>query len=302
MEGRTVKPSDKKGMYLPVLGKIMIGELTKKSPNGPTFPTSLDYFKVDDQCRYKNNFIEKLGEKPNKLRIAFISDRIEEVCNERWECYYNGVTRGFRFGYGDGHSFKIFDPASQKEVPILASDPQFAIKTAKWEWKVVLTLRFVILDLPGILGQWQLTTRGAKSSIPGIINTFDSVLAQAKTVRGLPFDLTISKVKGKSLSTGGDVSTTNFPVLNLVPNFTEENIRMVKEYISQGGNTSDVAILTMNFKQLSENVNHQKTIPATSSTGGAEANTTTPTTTGTGGAGGNATTISSSNPAGGTAE
>ena len=117
-------------------------------------------------------------------------------------------------------------------------------------WQTKLTLRFVCLDIPGVMGQWQLTTGGVKSSIPDIIKTFDTVLNRAGTIRGLPFDLIVQKVGGKSLGLDGGVQSTSFPVVQLIPNFTEDNVLAVKNFLENGGDPNRVALLTMNINKI----------------------------------------------------
>lgn len=233
---------------LPIIGKLKIGE-KKKNASGVEYPVSLDYFKADG--KYAPIFEETLGKEVKKLRVAFISDDINDVCNERFESWDNGVVRGFKYGEGDGHVFRVYNNKTKKYEECTKDDE----KVRSLKWQAILTLRFVVLDLPGIMGQWQLTTRGSASSIPNIVKSFDFVKQKAGTIIGLPFDLIIEKTQGKMMF-GDKIQTTNFPVINLIPNFTEDNIKAVREFISKGGNPSQVAVLTMDMEKtkLIENV------------------------------------------------
>lgn len=243
MAGR-IQSQNSRVSALPIIGKIKIGE-KRKSASGVEYPSSLDYFKPDG--KYAEVFTAKLGKEVKKLRIAFISDNINDVCNERYESWDNGQVRGFKFGEGDGVNFRVYDSAQKKYVPATKEDE--IVKKLKWQ--TILTLRFVALDLPGIMGQWQLTTRGVNSSIPNIIKSFDFVKEKAGTVIGLPFDLVIEKSSGKILD-GSKITSTNFPVVNLIPNFTEESILAVRDFIQSGGNPAEIAVLTMDMNKTKQ--------------------------------------------------
>lgn len=257
--GRIVREQTTNKVHLPIIGKIKLGEKVKNA-SGTLYPTSLDYFKADPLGRYAETFHRLLGEKPTKLRISFISDDYKDVCDERWECWDNGKVRGFKYGFGDGNVFSVYSGALQRYVEYKADDPELKKHSEGFKWKSTLTLRFVVLDIPGVMGVWQLTTRGSKSSIPDIINTFDTVLDQAGTIRGLPFDLVVQKVSGRSLGLDGGIQTTNFPVVTLVPNFTEANIMAVKNYLEKGGDPNKVALLTMNINKVEQLSNADITI------------------------------------------
>lgn len=245
MAGR-IQSVQNRAASLPIIGKLKIGD-KKKNAQGTEYPVSLDYFKADG--KYAELFHEKLGAEPRKIRVAFLNDNINDICNERFESWDNGKVRGFKYGEGDGVNFTVYDAAQKKYVPATKDDE--IVKALKWQ--SVLTIRFVALDLPGIMGQWQLTTRGVNSSIPNIVKSFDFVKEKAGTIIGLPFDLTITKNSGRQLNnTGSGVQTTNFPVINLIPNFTEESVLAVRDFIAKGGNPSEIAVLTMDMTKTKQ--------------------------------------------------
>jgi len=249
MSGRITKINDNNTVgSLPIVGKLKVGEIGK-SAGGKDIPRSLDYFKADG--KYAELFHQKLGKNPKKIAVAFLTDNISSVCNERFESWDNGSMRGFKFGYGDGDTFYIYDPAKSKYIEWAKGDDGFEEEMKKYKWQAILTLRFVVLELRGVMGQWQLTTRGAKSSIPGIVDSFDFVKNKAGTIIGLPFDLIVSKNSGRNLNKEGTkIQSTSYPIIGLVPNFTEENIQSVRDYVAAGGNPAEMGILTMDMKKL----------------------------------------------------
>lgn len=210
---------------LPEIGKIKTGD-KKKSANGAEYPISLDYFRATGP--FANQFAQIFGPKPSSLQIAFISDDLTEVCNERFESW----DKGKRFGWGDGETFTVWDAAAGKYVEGLPKDDK-RVRTLKWDR--TLTLRFVLLKMTGILGYWTYQTKAKEATIPSIVKSFDLVREKAGTIIGFPFNLQVEKVK--SYSPG---EARNYPIVKLIPNFTEESIEAVRGYIQAGGNLNQI--------------------------------------------------------------
>lgn len=210
---------------LPEIGKIKTGD-KKKSANGAEYPISLDYFRATGP--FANQFAQIFGTKPNSLQIAFISDDITEVCNEQFQSW----EKGKRWGWGDGETFTVWDAAAGKYVDGLSAGDK-RVRALKWDR--TLTLRFVLLKMTGILGYWTYQTKAKEVSIPGIIKSFDFVREKAGTIIGFPFSLQVEKAK--SYSPG---EARNYPIVRLVPNFTEESIEAVRGYIRAGGNLNQI--------------------------------------------------------------
>lgn len=205
---------------LPEIGKIKIG-IKSTSSGGKEYPKSLDYFRATGN--FTNEFTKLFGEKPKSLQVAFISDNLTEVCNEQFESW----DKGKRFGYGDGSEFTIWDGATGKYITgVAATDKR--VKALKWDR--TLTLRFVLLKMTGILGYWTFQTKAKEVTIPSIVKSFDLVKERAGTIVGFPFNLQVEMKK--SYSPG---ETRTYPVVSLIPNFTEESIEAVRNYIEQGG-------------------------------------------------------------------
>jgi len=61
-------------------------------------------------------------------------------------------------------------------------------------------------------------------------DTFDYVQQQAGSIVGIPFDLSVKKVKSQKPGVA-----SQYPVVSLVPNLSPQHIEMLNEYL-QGGN------------------------------------------------------------------
>lgn len=235
MNGRIKRDEESTNSNLPVIGKIKVGEIVKNA-QGKEYPRSLDYFRATG--KYATKFTEVCGEKPSKIQIIFASDDIQAVCDEKYELRGRD---GRLYGRGDGEEFKIWD--SQKERYLKyekEKDAEFIKQSAKncgsqKGWEATLTLRFIIPKISGVMGVWQLTTKGAASSIPGIIKAYDTVLHFAGTVQMIPFDLQVEMVTSQKPG-----SKSRFPVVQLIPNVDTDNMQTVRNYLSSGGSVMGV--------------------------------------------------------------
>lgn len=206
---------------LPEIGKIKTGIKTQNA-EGKEYPKAIDYFRATGN--FANQFTALFGEKPQSLQVAFISDNIKEVCNEQFESW----DKGKRYGWGDGETFTVWDSTTGKYVDQVAPTDK-RVKALKWDR--TLTLRFVLLKMTGVLGYWSWSTKAKEVSIPSITKSFDLVMERAGSIIGFPFNLTIEMKKSY---TPGEART--YPVVSLIPSFTEENMEAVRNYIEAGGN------------------------------------------------------------------
>jgi hypothetical protein len=208
---------------IPILGKIKCGQ---KSDKG--FPQSLDYFIADG--KYKAYFDKAFGSKPKDIEVIFLSDNVEEVCNERLE-----LRQGTKlFAWGDGETFhvwskeikdyKIVTVEDHPKVMDMAEQKASVGQKERATWKTILTLRFLIPRIGGVFGVWQLTTKGENSSIPQIVSVFDKVKSIAGTVTNIPFDLSVDKVKSQKPD-----DKNLFPVIRLIPNISQESLGKIME-------------------------------------------------------------------------
>jgi hypothetical protein len=206
------------------LGKVKIGMKNEKG-----FPMSLDYFICDST--YKKYFLDAYGEKPSTIQIAFISNDFKDSCFERYECRDKD---GRMVGYGDGEEMYLYNPKSKKYE---LTDDREAMKNAG-KWEILLTLKFVIPKIRGLFGLFSFTTKGNKSSLPQIRQTFDYVLEHAGTVINIPFDLVVKKVKSQK---PGEKSV--FPVVSLVPNLSKDNMEILGRYLQQGHDIKQIGLI-----------------------------------------------------------
>ena len=228
MNGRIKREVKKE--KIAIIGNIKVGRMTEKG-----YPESLDYFTADS--KYKAHFDREFPEKPKSIEVVFLSDNIKDVCFERYE-----IRQGPKlFGYGNGFDFFVWDEKTIDPVTgqfgayvhnTIEDEPDIKEKVAKQvdgKWDEVLTMRFLIPRIKGIWGVWQLSTKGAQSSIPGIVGVFDAIQKMAGTVKNMAFDLSVKKVKSQKPGT-----KSLFPVLQLVPNLSHENLQKVHDFLDNG--------------------------------------------------------------------
>lgn len=229
MSGRIKRPPQDPRLQFPLIGKIKCG---KKSEKG--YPMALDYFLATG--KYERYFQEAYGEKPNTLQVVFMEDRPELVCDERLELRDSA---GALVAHGDGLDFKVFDQKSELYKDYSIEDhPEMLEKLGekhKTEWRSRLTLRFLLPKIGGIIGHWEFSTGGDKSTIPEIIAVFDAVIEQRGFIRGVIFDLNITMHKSNKPN-----SKKRFPVVSLVPNHSRENLEIITNHIGIGITDKDL--------------------------------------------------------------
>ena len=224
-QGRIKRPdADRARLILPRVGFIKIG---MKNANG--YPQSVDYF--IPVGKYAGLFTQAYGEKPQTIQIVFPDDDAEKVCKEE---YTYRDDEGRLIASGDGETFKVWD--GKKYETLTISDypnlmagiskryPNRAVQKGGDGWVITLTLTFIVPLVRGIAGVWQFSTKGAASTIPAIRETFDGMLAERGFCKGVIFDL---NVQFATTQKPGDKS--RYPVVNLVPNESADNVLKVKK-------------------------------------------------------------------------
>lgn len=217
---RRIEPEIGTGMRLPLLGRIKVGVKVKNG--GKEYPSSIDWFRADG--KYAETFHRVYGEKPTKIQIVFPSNRVEDVCSES---YVVRDKAGRLLAEGDGSTWKCW--SEKKGAYVFGEFSVEDVKARLGEPHVTLTLRFLLPAIPSVFGLWQFTTKGAKSSIPAIRDTFDQVLEMAGVVSNIPFDLTVEKVKSNRPG-----AASVFPVVTLIPNVSQENLDLLAGYVQAG--------------------------------------------------------------------
>ena len=225
MAGRIVKKASAEisKLALPRVGTIKIGFKDERG-----FPRSVDYFIPTG--KYASLFTKAYGEKPQTIQVVFPDDDPSKVCNERYE-YRDD--EGRLLATGDGENFQIWNGKEYQEVSIEQSPnlmksvekrhPNKLYQKTGDGWQIILTLIFIIPCVRGIAGVWQFSTKGTASTIPNVRNVFDAMLEMKGYCKGIIFDLSVQYAKSQK---PGDKS--RYPVVSLVPNESEENIRTIK--------------------------------------------------------------------------
>ena len=213
MGGRIYRPEQATGtLELPEIGRLHIG---MKNERG--LPQSIDWFRPTG--KYAALFTKALGEHPQTITIAFHSDDAEQVCNERYE-YRDD--KGALVARGDGRIFEIWNgqiyaPYSVDQYPDIMDQitKRNPTKRGADNWDIVLTLRFIIPAVQGVVGLWQFSTKGRASSIKNIRESFDGIQLMRGTVVGFAFDLSVQFAKSNKPG-----STSRYPVVSMIANDT----------------------------------------------------------------------------------
>lgn len=224
MKGRIITSERPQGLGLPIIGKIKVG---LKDNRG--LPKSTDYFVPSG--KYAALFRKAYGEKPQTLQIVFHSDEAEAVCREEYQ-YRDDA--GKLIAYGDGAVFMVWNGKeyarlTTEEYPnlmrgVASKYPNRATKKGGDGWVVTLTVTFMLPAVRGVAGLWQFTTKGAASSIPNIRDAFDTMLEKRGFCRGIIWDMNVTFA-----TTQKPNDTSRFPVVSIVPNESEENVKLIRE-------------------------------------------------------------------------
>jgi len=220
MGGRIYRPEQGAVILeLPEIGRLHIGK-KQVGQNGKEYPVSVDYFIPSG--KYAGMFTQALGEKPQTIQVIFPDDSPEKVCNERYEYRDNS---GALVARGDGRTLEIWDgkhyaPYSVDDYPdIMAQIAQKnPTKRGADNWDIVLTLRFIVPAVRGIVGVWQFSTKGRASSVRNIRESFDGVFMMRGTVTQTVFDLSVQFAKSNKPGVN-----SRYPVVSLVANDNRVN-------------------------------------------------------------------------------
>lgn len=219
MSGRIVKQDKAKRLPFPTIGRIACGEKSEKG-----YPRSLDYFVASG--KYASLFKDAYGEKPDTIQIVFPSDDAELVCREEYEFR---DAAGKLVSSGDGETFKVWSDKSKSYVILNTNDhpnlmEMVSSKYPKCEWKITLTLNFIVPKIRGIMGLWSFSTKGSASTIPQVRDAFDALLEQNGHVSGVIFDLSVKMHKSNKPN-----DSSRYPVVMLMPNESRANLEMIQE-------------------------------------------------------------------------
>jgi len=216
MSGRIIRKEAQVEDGLPRIGLIKCG---LKDNRG--YPKSVDYFVATGN--YAKFFHDVYGDKPSRIQIVFMSDESSHVCDEHYE-YRND--RGELVAKGNGEVFDVWSRKSEQYVkvninerPNLYEEVSKAFPNKKG-WEVTLRLRFIMPRIKGVAGSWEFHTKGANSTIPNIVNAFDTMKRNVGFVKGIIFDMTVEFAKSQKPD-----SKSRYPVVNIVANMSEQNVK-----------------------------------------------------------------------------
>ena len=222
MAGRILTNKQENKLKFPVIGKVKVGELAV-SATGKTYPRSCEWFVPSG--KYASLFTEAYGEQPSTIQIVFPSDDAELVCREEYILRDNA---GKLVSSGDGLNFRTWSEKQKKYIDVTTDEQpnlmEMLSKHYGQEWKVTLTLNFILPLVRGVMGCWQFQTKGSASTIPQVRDTFDTMLEQNGKVAGVIFDLSV--VMHKSQKPG---DSSRYPVVSLVPNESRDNLIKIRE-------------------------------------------------------------------------
>ena len=218
MAGRILTNKQENRHPFPLIGRVKCGMKSEKG-----YPMSVDYFEPSGS--YAPLFTQAYGEKPSVIQIVFPSDDPELVCREE---YILRDSAGKLIASGDGVNFRTWSEKQKVYIDITTDEQpglmEMLASHYKQEWKVTLTLNFILPLVRGVMGCWQFVTKGSASTIPQVRDTFDTMLSQNGRVAGVVFDLSVTMHRSNK---PGDSS--RYPVVSLVPNESRENLLKVHE-------------------------------------------------------------------------
>jgi hypothetical protein len=219
--------ADESRLAFPFLGRIKCGEKVKNA-NGKEYPVSRSYFIASG--KYEKHFTEAYGEKPDSIQIIFMDNDPNLVCDQRLELRDNN---GRLVAFGDGETFGVYqDKSGQYEEFSIKLYPDIIERLEakhRTEFQDILRLRVLVPKISGIVGYWEVTTKGKASSIPEITGVFDNMLETNGFVKGVIFDLNIEIHKSNKPN-----SSRQYPVLSIVPNHSKKNLEIIKNHFNLG--------------------------------------------------------------------
>lgn len=241
MNGRIKRPDTQRNtLGMPIIGTVKCG-MKAMSKTGKEYPTSVDYFIPSG--KYAPLFTKAYGEKPQTIQIVFPSDDASMVCNERYEYRSDD---GKLIASGDGEKFLVWNGKKYAEFllsehpdlmqRISAKNPKKNVKEGTDGWDITLTLIFRLPMVRGVAGLWRFITKGTASTIPQIRDAFDRMQQSNGHCESVIWDLSVKFAKSQKPGV-----TSRYPVVTMVANESEENLRMIQE-----------AYKPINLKQLSE--------------------------------------------------
>lgn len=245
-----------------IIGKIKIGKKTRNA-KGKEVPTSLDYFRFTDPFggRYATMAEEQFGQ-PKQLQVTFASDDFNQNCIERMELRNSS---GQLVAYTDLETLWTsqkdgFEPIAKRRIEAAggmkacmeALEKKYTKSNYEAKFFECLYLRVVLLGFR-VIGQWEIYTKAAKSSIKQIVDTYDMVLQQAGRIAWIPFTLSVQKVKANR-EIPGESYKRSYSVISLHPDLSVE----MQETLLQFGNDIKGLVTVDKINGLTNQTNAKK--------------------------------------------
>jgi hypothetical protein len=223
-----IKREKKTGLN--IIGKLKVG---KKHPE-KGYPMSLDYFRFTSTTKKYEQMATEQFPKSSDLKVTFASNDDNFNTVQRLElrdsggrlAAYTDLVQLFT-SQTDGF-LAVEDARIQKaggiEKAMEAMENKYSTAKYKAKFVEVCYLRVMLLDFP-VMGVWEIYTKGKNSSIKSILNAYDFVKENAGRVMGVPFRLTVTKVKSNRAigkDKNGREIVRQYPVIALHPDLTIE--------------------------------------------------------------------------------
>ncbi len=229
--GRITKTTTSNNKSFKRIGFIKIGEKTEEG-----HPKPLDHFIATGP--YADQFHNIKGKTCVKFTVVFNSDNDDDVCDHREEAWDATGKLGYAIGKPDGGKrYFIYDKNADQylETP----EDHEKVKSIIKQFEEILTLRFIIPEIRGVFGLWELNTSAKDTSIGKITSSFDEVKAlTGGRVAWIPFDLVLTIHKKKTPG-----SRNKFPILDLVPNIGSEALARLAEFSGDLKSLNNLTIL-----------------------------------------------------------
>lgn len=232
------------------IGRISVGELAP-TQNGGTRPAGIDYFRIRTRHRMvEKSILDNYGEKPSTLPIFFNTSDFNNHCFEQL-VLRDGA--GKKFAYSDGETFFCWNKKTASYVERhIDNDPEIASKILKLcressnksggaDWAHEITLRFCIKDV-GVLGYWQFTSKGSKTTIPALRNVIDQCFQVFGFFEFLPFQMSVTMAQGNKPG-----ENRKYPVVNITPAFSFEKGMQLAQFVQENPDFRTANFALMDF-------------------------------------------------------
>ena len=200
----------------PRLGKIKIGIKEYSDKAKADIPKSIDWFRATGN--FSNEFHKVYGAKPNKIRVIFPYNDVEENLNE----FYRHYKSGGLYCIGDGEKATRIHPDNISEE---IDCPCKHWSEEKGGCNATINCNVVILGLH-VVGVWAIQSGGVNTT-NNLRGALELTKNLAGKITGIPFILSVEKVKS-TLSGNPNV----YPVITATPDAETEQLLSIGKELS----------------------------------------------------------------------